>query len=74
MLLFELSDLFAERRLCDVQSVRGPREVPLFGQHNDCVEVTDFEFGEHGSNPSLPNGGDCLLLHLVKEPEPKKKY
>jgi len=57
-----------------VQSIRGPREVPLFGQDNDCVQVTDFEVGEHGSSPSLPNGGDWLRLHLVKEPEAKKKY
>jgi len=74
MFFFEVGNLFAERRLGDVQSVRGPREVPLFGQNNDCVQVTDFEVGEHVSNPSLPNGGDWLLLHLVKEPEAKKKY
>jgi hypothetical protein len=74
MFCFEVGNLFAERRLGDVQSIRGPREVPLFGQDNDCVQVTDIEVGEHGSNPSLPNGGDWLLLHLVKEPEAKKKY
>jgi hypothetical protein len=37
MFFFEVGNLFAERRLGDVQSVRGPREVPLFGQDNDCV-------------------------------------
>jgi hypothetical protein len=51
MLFFEIGNLFAERRLGDVQSVRGPREVPLFGQDNDCVQVTDFEVGEHCSKP-----------------------
>jgi hypothetical protein len=30
-LFFEFGDLFAERRLSNVQPVRGPREVPLFG-------------------------------------------
>jgi hypothetical protein len=48
MLFFEVDNLFAERRLGDVQSVRGSREVPLFGQDNDCVQVADFEVGEHG--------------------------
>jgi hypothetical protein len=51
MLFFEVGNLFAEGRLSDVQSVRGPREVPLFGQNNDCVQVTDFEVGEHGERP-----------------------
>jgi hypothetical protein len=51
MLCFEVGNLFAERRLGDVQSVRGPREVPLFGQDNDCVQVSYFEVGEHCSNP-----------------------
>src|ERR1700686_538295 len=51
MLFFEVGNLFAEGRLSDVQSVRRPREVTLFGQDNDCVQVTDFEVGEHGSRP-----------------------
>src|SRR5271163_3249338 len=48
---FEVGDLFGEGRLGDVQSVSGSREVPLFGQDNDCVEVADFEVAEHCSNP-----------------------
>jgi len=32
MLFFEVGNLFAERRLGDVQSVRSPREVALFGK------------------------------------------
>jgi len=51
MFAFEVGDLFGEGRLGNVQSVRGPREVPLFGQDNDCVQVADFEIGEHGSKP-----------------------
>jgi len=51
MLCFEVGNLFAERRLGYVQSVRGPREVQLFGQDDDCVQVTDFEVGEHCSKP-----------------------
>ena len=53
MLCFEVGDLFAERRLGYVQSVRGPREVQLFGQGNDCVQVTYFNVGEHCSKPRL---------------------
>jgi hypothetical protein len=45
---FEVRNLFAERRLGNVQSVRGAREVALFGQDNDCVQVADFEVREHG--------------------------
>jgi hypothetical protein len=37
MLFFDLSDLSAKRRLGEVQSMGGPREVQLFGQGNDCV-------------------------------------
>jgi len=51
MLFFDLSDLSAERRLGEVQSVGGPREVQLFAQGNDCVQVTYFNVGEHSSTP-----------------------
>jgi hypothetical protein len=47
MLFFEVGNLLAERRLGDMQSVRGSREVPLFGQDNDGVQVADFEVREH---------------------------
>ena len=47
MLCFEVRNLFAERRLGYVQSVRGPREVEFFGQDDDCLQVADFEVGEH---------------------------
>jgi hypothetical protein len=50
MLCFEVGNLFAERRLGYVQSVRGPREVQLFGQGDDCVQVTYFNAREHGSH------------------------
>jgi hypothetical protein len=49
VLSFEVGDLFGESRLGDVQSVSGSRKVPLFGQDNDCVQVADFEVGEHCS-------------------------
>jgi hypothetical protein len=48
---FKVGNLFGEGRLGDVQSVCGPREVPLFRQDNDRVQVADFEVGEHCSNP-----------------------
>jgi hypothetical protein len=46
---FDLIYLFAESRLSDVQSVGGPSEVQLFCQDDDCVEVTNFNPGEHCS-------------------------
>jgi|HubBroStandDraft_6_1064221.scaffolds.fasta_scaffold55619_1 hypothetical protein len=56
MLFFDLSDLFAECRLGNVQSVGGRREVQLFRQDDDCVEVTHFDPGEHCSKPLSSNG------------------
>jgi hypothetical protein len=37
MLGFEVGNLFAERRLGYMRSVRGAPEVQLFGEGNDCV-------------------------------------
>jgi hypothetical protein len=51
MLCFEVGNLFAERRLGYMQSVRGPPDVQLFGQGNDCTQVTYFNAGEHCSKP-----------------------
>jgi hypothetical protein len=51
MLCFEVGNLFAQRRLGYMQSVRGPREVQLFGQGNDCVQVAYFDVREHCSTP-----------------------
>jgi hypothetical protein len=48
MLFFDLSDLSAERRLGEVQSEGGLREVQLFGQDDDCVQVAYFDVGKHG--------------------------
>src|ERR1700688_2523271 len=53
MLCFEVGNLLAQRRLGYVQSIRRSREVQLFGQDNHCVQVTDFEVGEHCSNPQV---------------------
>jgi hypothetical protein len=55
-LFFDLSDLLAERRLADAQSLRSVREVEFLGQNNDCVQVTHFNVGEHCSIPLSPNG------------------
>jgi hypothetical protein len=51
MLGFEVRNLFTERRLGYMQSVRGPSEVQLFGQGNDCKQVTYFNAGKHCSKP-----------------------
>jgi hypothetical protein len=56
MLFFDLSDLFTECRLGDVQSVGGPSKAQLLGQSIDCLQVTHFNVGEHFSKPLSPNG------------------
>jgi hypothetical protein len=75
---FEVGNLFAERRLGYMQSIRGPPEVQLFGQGNDCKQVTYFNAGEHAHTSSGRRTEPLLTLvnalHLVKEPEGKKKY
>jgi hypothetical protein len=63
-LFFDLSDLSAERRLGKVQSVGGPREVQLFGQDNDGVQMTYFNPGEHSSKPLSPDGRDRLRPYI----------
>jgi hypothetical protein len=50
-LCFEISYLFAESRLRDVQSLGSLREVHLFGQDNDRVQLSNFDKGEHCSTP-----------------------
>jgi hypothetical protein len=47
MLCFDLIDLFAESRLGDVQPVRGPSKVQLFGQDIHGSQVTHFDPREH---------------------------
>jgi hypothetical protein len=51
VLFFDLSDLFTECRLGDVQPVDSPREIQVFSQANNRVKVTYFDPGEHRSNP-----------------------
>jgi hypothetical protein len=46
-LFFDLSDLLAEPRLGDAQSLRSAREVKIVGQYNDRLQVTHFNVGEH---------------------------
>jgi hypothetical protein len=50
-LLFDLSDLSAERRLGKVQSEGSLGKVQLFAQGNDGVQVAYFDVGKHCSNP-----------------------
>jgi hypothetical protein len=73
MLFFDLSDLFAERRLGDMQSVSGPREVQLFAQYNDCVQVPEFNVGEHWSTPLSLDGKNPLMPLSSKGTGKEKK-
>src|SRR6185369_11294221 len=41
-LLLELADLLADRRLGDVQPLRGAAEVPLFGGSDEVPEVSEL--------------------------------
>jgi len=69
MMFFDFNDLFTERRLGNVQSMRGPREVQLFGQDNDCVQVTHFDRGEHRSNSLFAKRQRSVnALYLIQEP------
>src|SRR5208337_624671 len=56
MLFFDLSDLFAERRLADAQSLRSVREVKFLGQNNDCLQMAHINVGEQCSIPLSPIG------------------
>ena len=56
VLFFNLSDLSAERRLGEVQSEGGLREVELFAQDNDRVQVTYFDVEKHFSTPAQEFG------------------
>jgi len=68
MQCFDLIDLLAESGLSDVQSGGGASEVQLFCQDDDCVEVTNFNPGEHCPG-SFPNRQRLVnTLHLAKEP------
>jgi len=49
MLFFEVRNLSAERRLADVQFIRGPREVQFLGQDDDGMQLMHFKVGEHHS-------------------------
>ena len=42
---FQISDLFAECRLGDMQPKSRLREVQLFGQYNDRIQVPNFHGG-----------------------------
>jgi len=51
LFFFEVGNLFTERGLGDVQSVRGPREVELLRHGNDRVHMTYINVGKHCSHP-----------------------
>ena len=51
-LFFDLGDLSAKRRLSEVQSESSLREVQLFAQGNDRVQVAYFNVGKHCSAPA----------------------
>jgi hypothetical protein len=51
VLCFEISYLFAESRLGDVQSLGSLREVQLLGQDDDRVQLPNFDKGGHCSKP-----------------------
>ena len=51
VLCFEISYLFAESRLGDVQSLGSLREVQLLGQDDDRIQLPNFDKGEHCSKP-----------------------
>jgi len=74
MPFFEFADLFTERRLGNVQSMRGSREVQLFRQDNDCVQVTHFNRGEHRSNSFFAKRQRPVnALYLIQEPPRRGK-
>jgi len=49
MLFFEVRNLSAERRLADVQFIRGTREVQFLGQNDDGMQLMHVKVGEHCS-------------------------
>jgi hypothetical protein len=72
---FDLTYLFAESRLSDVQPFGSPREVQLFGQDNDCVQVTHFDRGEHRSNSLFAKRQRSVnALYLIQEPPGARKH
>jgi hypothetical protein len=66
MLGFEVGNLFAERRLGYMQSVRGPPEVQLFGQGNDSKQVSISTLGNTAPSPVHELGDTrCFVLPFV---------
>jgi hypothetical protein len=49
MLFFKVHNLSAERRLADLQFIRGPREVQFLGQDDDGMQLMRFKVREHCS-------------------------
>jgi len=66
MLFFEVRNLSAQRRLADVQFIRGPREVQLLGQDDDGMQLMHFKVGEHCSKSF------CQTAEISQRPLPSK--
>jgi hypothetical protein len=57
-----------------VQPLGSPREVQLFGQDNNRVQVTHFDRGEHHSNSFYAKrNGSVNALYLIQEPPGGRK-
>ena len=52
-LIFEFANLLANRRLRNVQSVRGPAEVQLLRDRNEISEVAKFHLTSMRQQPPL---------------------
>ena len=62
-LVFELADLARQRRLRDVQAVRGACEVPLFG---DCHEGPEVSKVHEPILPRLGAGSDDAIAVVLR--------
>jgi len=56
-LFLELFDLLTERRLRDVETLRGPTEIQLFSDGNEVPQMTQF----HADIPSLQTIADRFI-------------
>jgi len=74
VLFLKLRNLPTQCRLGDAQAVRGTREIQLFGQNHDRVQMTNIDMGEHWLNgvgfyehPRLAELPHVYLRNLQKE-------
>jgi len=50
-LLFKIHDLFAQGRLCDVQSVRCASDVQFFSNYDNGIQMPDFNIWKQRLSP-----------------------